>query len=153
MADETDYVWDPDWSHRIFINIRTDISSQAITKFSINKDYVRITPIAFDATPLDYNALFTDRTGNSSLNCTFLNTQEKLNGTRNLAQQDIQTPSHFVIEEIVRTMPRTTQQSISPIHPTLTTPRNKTQHFRKQLNNPRKTFRFSEIFIHGLSNI
>ena len=39
-----------------------------------------------------------------------------MNGTRNLTQQDIQTPSHFVNEEIVETI-RTTeaQRSISPI--------------------------------------
>ena len=48
---------------------------------------------------------------------------ENLNGTRNLTQQDIQTPSHFINEEIVQTT-TTTQQSISPIHPNLTTPRN-----------------------------
>ena len=48
---------------------------------------------------------------------------ENLNGTRNLTQQDIQTPSHFTNEEIVQTT-TTTQQSISPIRPNLTTPRN-----------------------------
>ena len=52
---------------------------------------------------------------NNSLNST-------VNGTRNLTQQDIQTPSHFINEEIVHTT--TTQQSISPIRPNLTTPRN-----------------------------
>ena len=48
---------------------------------------------------------------------------ENLNGTRNLTQQDIQTPSHFINEEIVQTT-TTTQQSISPIRPNLTTPKN-----------------------------
>ena len=38
-----------------------------------------------------------------------------------VSPQDIQTPSHFINEEIVHT---TTQQSISPIRPNLTTPRN-----------------------------
>ena len=36
---------------------------------------------------------------------------------------DIQTPSHFTNEESVQTVTTTTQQSISPIHPNLTTPR------------------------------
>ena len=51
-----------------------------------------------------------------------------MNGTRNLTQQDIQTPSHFINEEIVDTIVTTTQQSISPIHPKLTTskPKNPT---------------------------
>ena len=49
---------------------------------------------------------------------------KNLNGLRNLTQQDIQTPSHFINEEIVQTTATTTQQSISPIHPNLTTPRN-----------------------------
>ena len=50
---------------------------------------------------------------------------ENLNGIRNLTQQDIQTPSRFVTEEIVETITTTAQQSISPIHPNLTTPRPK----------------------------
>ena len=58
---------------------------------------------------------------NNSLNSTVIQ-NENLNGTRNLTQQDIQTPSHFINEEIVHTT--TTQQSISPIRPNLTTPRN-----------------------------
>ena len=49
-----------------------------------------------------------------------------MTGTRNLTQQDIQTPSHSVNEEIVGTIVTTTQQSISPIHPNLTTPKPKT---------------------------
>ena len=31
IADETDYVWDPDWIHPSFFNITTDISSTAIS--------------------------------------------------------------------------------------------------------------------------
>ena len=48
-----------------------------------------------------------------------------MNGTRNLTQQDIQTPSHFLNEETVETIVTTTQQSISPIHPNLTNPKPK----------------------------
>ena len=61
LADEIDYVWHPDWSHPLLINIPTDISSQANTTISINKDYVRTTPLTFDATPLNFNALFTEQ--------------------------------------------------------------------------------------------
>ena len=51
-----------------------------------------------------------------------------MNGTRNLTQQDIQTPSHFINEEVVETIVTATQQSISPMHPnlTLTKPKNQT---------------------------
>ena len=124
LADETDYVWDPEWSHPVFIDIPNYISSQGVTTVSIKRDYVMITPLTIDATPLSYSSLFTDRTRNKSLNSAFIN-QEFLNGTKNLTQQDIQTPSQFVNEEIVQTMPTTTQQSISPNHLTLTTQRNK----------------------------
>ena len=48
-----------------------------------------------------------------------------MNGTRNLTQQDVQTPSHFINEEIVETIVTTTQQSISPIRPNLLTPKPK----------------------------
>ena len=51
--------------------------------------------------------MVTDRTGINSLNSLIVNTQEPLSGTRNLAQQDTQTPSHFINEE---TMSTTTQQ-------------------------------------------
>ena len=53
--------------------------------------------------------------------------KESLNGTRNLTQQDIQIPSHFIYEEIVQSIVTTTQQSIPPIHPNLTTPKPKNQ--------------------------
>ena len=66
---------------------------------------------------------FSPDTRNNSLNSTVIH-NENLNGTRNLTQQDIQPPSHFINEEIVQTTATTTQQSISPIHPNLTTPRN-----------------------------
>ena len=81
-------------------------------------------------TPLNNNARFTDKTGNNSSNSTFINTQENLSGTRNLTQKDIQTPSHFVNEEILETLLTTIQKkNISPIHPTITTPQIKNTAF------------------------
>ena len=62
LADEAFHVWDPEWSHPSFIKTPTDISSQAITTVSINRDYDRITPITSDATPLSYNSKFTEIT-------------------------------------------------------------------------------------------
>ena len=124
LAEQSDYVWDPEWSHPLFFNIPTDISRQAISTISINKDYIKVYPLTADATPLNYNSFLHDRTGNNSLNSTLIQ-QENLNGTRNLTQQDIQTLSHFTNEEVVTTVIKTTQQSISPIHPDLTTPRHK----------------------------
>ena len=87
---------DPDWSHPSFFKITTDISSAAITANSVNREYIELTPPTIDRTPLNYNARFTDRTGNNNLSSTFNNRQENLNGKRNLTHQDIQTPSHFV---------------------------------------------------------
>ena len=72
LAEQSDYVWDPYWSHEIFIIIPTDISNQAISNISINKDYVGVNPLAVDATPLNYNSFFTEKTGNNSLNSTFI---------------------------------------------------------------------------------
>ena len=57
------------------------MSSQATTTISINEDYLRITPPTIDATPLNYNAMFTDRTRINSSNSTFINTKESLTGT------------------------------------------------------------------------
>ena len=57
------------------------------------------------------------------MNSTFIN-QDNLNGTRNLKQQNIQTPSHFVSEELVETITtKETQRSISFIQPIFTTPK------------------------------
>ena len=68
-------------AHPSFINLTTVISSAAITTVSVHKDYVRVIPLSNDAAPLNYNTIFTDRTGNISLDSTFINTQETLNGT------------------------------------------------------------------------
>ena len=122
ISEQSDYVWDPEWSHYAFLNIPQAISSQAISTISYHKDYVKVVPLTIDATPLNYNTFLPD-TRNNSLNSTVIH-NENLNGTRNFTQQDIQTPSHFINEEIVQTTTTTTQQSISPIHPNLTTPRN-----------------------------
>ena len=111
-------------AHPLFFNIPTDISSQAISTISINKDYIKVYPLTTDATPLNYNSVLPDRTGNNSLNSTLIH-QENLHVTRNFTQQNIQTPSHFANEEVVTTVITTTQQSISPIHPNLTAPRPK----------------------------
>ena len=124
LAEQSDYVWDPEWSHPLFLNIPTDISSQAISTISIHKDYVKVYPLTTDATPLIYNSFLPDRMGNNSLNSTLIQ-QENLNRTRNFTHQDIQTQSHFTYEEVVQTVTTTTQQSISPIHPNVTTPRPK----------------------------
>ena len=62
VAEQSDYVWDPEWSYELFINILTDISSQVISTVSINKNYVRVHPLTVDATPLNYNSLFPERT-------------------------------------------------------------------------------------------
>ena len=77
ITEQSDYVWDPEWSHHAFINIPQSISSQAISTISYQRDYVKVVPLTIDATPF----------------------------------------------EIVQTT-TTTQQSISPIRPNLTTPRN-----------------------------
>ena len=108
------------------------------TTISINKDYVRITPLTIDATPLNYNALFTDRTGNTSLNSTFIKTQENLNRTRNLTQQDLQISSLFVNDKIVEKCQQQRDKAFSPFISHLQLQETETQqHFRKQLYNPR----------------
>ena len=89
--------------------------------YKSNSNTIKVIPLTIDATPLNYNT-FLPNTRNNSLNSTVIH-NENLNGTRNLTQQDIETPSNFINEEIVQTT-TTTQQSISPIHPNLTTPRN-----------------------------
>ena len=104
------------------MNNPIDTSSQAINTTSIHKDYVKLFPLTIDATPLKHSSLLPNRRQNNSLYSIIVQ-QENLNGTRNLTQQDIQTPSLFINEEIVETIVTTTQQSISPIHPNLSTPK------------------------------
>ena len=122
IAEQSDYVWDPEWSHPMFLDIPVDISSQAIDTISLHPEYVKIISLTTDATPLNYNSFLPD-TQNNSLNSTVKN-HEKINENRNLTQQDIQIPPNAINEEVVHTTVTTTQQSISPIHPNLTTPKN-----------------------------
>ena len=42
IAEQSDHVWDPEWSHPAFLNFPTDISSQAIRTISFHKDYVKV---------------------------------------------------------------------------------------------------------------
>ena len=60
-ADQTDHVWDPEWSRLLFANKLNDISSAAIAIISLHKDYLRVTPLTVDATPLNYNTIFNDK--------------------------------------------------------------------------------------------
>ena len=129
IQEQSDHVWDPDWSHPLIINFPNDISSQAIDTISVHPNFIKIIPLTIDATPLTYNTFLPD-TQTNSLNSTVIN-NENLNEPANLRQQDIQTPSQFINEEIVHTTVTTTQQSISPIHPNLTTPKKIKQHHHK----------------------
>ena len=54
LSEQSDYVWDPEWSHPTFINIPQSISSQAISTISYHRDYVKVIPLTTDATPLNY---------------------------------------------------------------------------------------------------
>ena len=82
IAEQSDYIWDPEWSHRAFLNFPADISSQAISTISFHKDSVKITPLSIDATLSNYNTFLPD-TRNNSLNSTVIH-NENLNATRNL---------------------------------------------------------------------
>ena len=107
-----------------------------------------LTPLTIDATPISYNSIFTDREGNNSLKSTFIK-QENLNGTRNFTQQYNQAPSHFINEKIVETRPTTVQQSISTIHPTLSTPK-KHGISTNNYTIDSETFSFAKIITDGL---
>ena len=98
---------------------------------SIHKDFVRVYPLTIDATIIHSSLKELE----NSLNSTIIN-HDNLNGTKNLTQQDIQTPSHFVNEEKSESITTTeAQRRISPIQPNFTTPKQKTQRCIKQLNN------------------
>ena len=153
LEDQTDCFWNPDWSHFSFINILTNISSAAIITISLHNGYKRITHLTIDTTPLNYNTMSTDRTGKNSLISTFNNTQETLKRTKNITQQDIQTPSHFIIEELVEKPPTSTEQSIYPIHHTLTTPHQKNSISSDNHTINSRNICCPKILLNGLPNI
>ena len=68
----------------LFFNISNDISSAAIASNSVQRDYLGVTTLTTDTTSWGYKTKFNDRTSNISLNSSLINTQETLNGTRNL---------------------------------------------------------------------
>ena len=53
IAEQSDYVWDPEWSHPLFLNIPIGISSQSISTITIHKDYIKAIPLTIDATPFN----------------------------------------------------------------------------------------------------
>ena len=44
LSEQSDYVWDPEWSHPAFLNIPQYISSQATSTISFHRDYVKVIP-------------------------------------------------------------------------------------------------------------
>ena len=72
LADQTVYVWDPEWSHMLLFNNPNDNSSATIATISVQGDYSRVIPLTNDTTPLNYNAIFKERTSNNSSNSTFI---------------------------------------------------------------------------------
>ena len=66
IAEQSDFIWDPDWSHPLFLNIPIDIPSQAISTGSIHKDHMKLFPLTIDATPLSYNSFLSNRRQNNS---------------------------------------------------------------------------------------
>ena len=72
IAEQSDYIWDPDWSHPLILNIPIDILSQAVSTIAIHKDYVKVIPLTTDAIPLNYNSFLPDRRQNISLNSTLV---------------------------------------------------------------------------------
>ena len=91
---------------------------------------MKVFPLTIDTTPLNYNSFLPDRRQNNSLNSTLVQ-QEILNETKNLTQQDIQTPSHFINEEIVETKVTTTQQIFHQYIQTLQQQNLKLKHYHK----------------------
>ena len=66
IAKQSDYVWDPEWSLSLFLNIPIDISKQAISTITIHKGYIKKIPLTIDATPLNYNSFLLNRQQNNS---------------------------------------------------------------------------------------
>ena len=60
-ADQTDHVWDPEWSRLLFANKPNDNSSASIATTSLHKGYLTVTPLTIDATPLNYNTIFNEK--------------------------------------------------------------------------------------------
>ena len=41
LSEQSDYIWDPEWSHQAFLNIPQAISSQARSTISYHRDFVK----------------------------------------------------------------------------------------------------------------
>ena len=62
IAEQSDYVWDPEWSHPAFLNIPQDISSQAISTIFFHREYVKVIPLTIDTTKYFTNSPKSDNT-------------------------------------------------------------------------------------------
>ena len=78
-----------------------------------------------------------------------------MNGTRNLIQQDIQTPSPFKSKKFVETITTTEAQgSISPIQPKFTTPKLKNPTLQQTIiQSTIKPSNCTKIFTNGSPNV
>ena len=61
LAEQSDYVWDPERSHPLSFDMPTDISSQAISTNIINKDYIKVYPLTTDAQHLNNNSFLPEQ--------------------------------------------------------------------------------------------
>ena len=66
--------------------------SSNLNYFSTQK-CIRVTPLTIYITALNYNTMFYDRNFKTSLNSSFMKTQEDLKVSSNLIEQNAQTPS------------------------------------------------------------
>ena len=152
LAEQSDTIGTLNGLIRYSLAYQQIFQVKQLAQFPKTKTILR-NPLTTDATPLNYNSFLPDRTGNNSLNSSLIQ-QKILKGNRNLTQQDIQTPSHFTSEEVVTTVITTTQQSISPIHPNLITPRPKNPTLPQvTLQSTVKTHRCPKITTYELSTI
>ena len=61
LVDQTEYKWDPEWSHLLFVKKLSDISSAATATVSLRKNYLRATALTIDATLLNHNTNFNEK--------------------------------------------------------------------------------------------
>ena len=110
LAEQTDYVSTDQVLMHQSLKYQQIYQAKQLTQSLFTEKMLNIPTYSW-RNKFKFQSFFPDRAANNSLNSTF-EEQDNLNRTRNLIQQDIQTPSNFVTEEINETKTTTAQQSI-----------------------------------------
>ena len=72
LSDETDFLWNPEWSQVLFFNVPSNNWKAAVATISILRDCLKVTLLKTGNTSFIYNARLNEKQFNHTLNSWFM---------------------------------------------------------------------------------